>query len=56
MGFSYGFRPKRSAHQALQSLQTVLQMGKVNWVAPTALGRMLRWEPFLDASHEASAA
>ena len=31
-GFSYGFRPKRSAHQALQSLQTVLQKGKVNWV------------------------
>jgi group II intron reverse transcriptase/maturase len=32
MGFSYGFRPKRSAHQALQSLQTVLQKGRVNWV------------------------
>jgi len=31
-GFSYGFRPKRSAHQALQALQTVLQKGKVNWV------------------------
>jgi retron-type reverse transcriptase len=32
MGFSYGFRPGRSAHQALQSLQTVLQKGNVNWV------------------------
>ena len=32
MGFSYGFRPGRSAHQALQALQTVLQKGKVNWV------------------------
>jgi len=31
-GFSYGFRPRRSAHQALQALQTVLQKGKVNWV------------------------
>jgi len=31
-GFSYGFRPKRSAHHALQALQTVLQKGKVNWV------------------------
>jgi len=30
--FSYGFRPGRSAHQALQALQTVLQKGKVNWV------------------------
>jgi RNA-directed DNA polymerase len=32
MGFSYGFRPGRRAHQALQALQTVLQKGKVNWV------------------------
>jgi RNA-directed DNA polymerase len=31
-GFSYGFRPGRSAHQALQALQTVLQKGLVNWV------------------------
>ena len=31
-GFSYGFRPGRSPHQALQALQTVLQKGKVNWV------------------------
>jgi RNA-directed DNA polymerase len=31
-GFSYGFRPGRSAHRALQALQTVLQKGKVNWV------------------------
>jgi group II intron reverse transcriptase/maturase len=32
MGFSYGFRPMRSQHQALQALQTFLQHGKVNWV------------------------
>jgi len=31
-GFSYGFRPGKSAHDALQALQTVLQKGKVNWV------------------------
>lgn len=31
-GFSYGFRPGRSPHQALQALQTVLQKGEVNWV------------------------
>jgi group II intron reverse transcriptase/maturase len=30
--FSYGFRPGKSQHMALQSLQTVLQKGKVNWV------------------------
>ncbi len=32
MSCSYGFRPGRSQHQALQSLQTVLQKGHVNWV------------------------
>jgi group II intron reverse transcriptase/maturase len=32
MGFSYGFRPGRSQHHALQSLQTVVQKGRVNWV------------------------
>jgi group II intron reverse transcriptase/maturase len=31
-GFSYGFRPGRNAHQALQALQTALQKGRVNWV------------------------
>ena len=30
-GFSYGFRPGRSQHHGLQSLQTVLQKGRVNW-------------------------
>lgn len=30
--FSYGFRPKRSQHQALQAVQTALQKGEVNWV------------------------
>ena len=29
---SYGFRPGRSQHMALQSLQTVLQKGQVSWV------------------------
>ena len=32
MGFSYGFRPGRSPHDALRALQTVLQKGRVNWV------------------------
>ena len=31
-GLSYGFRPQRSAHMALQAVQTVLQKGRVNWV------------------------
>lgn len=32
LGFSYGSRPGRNAHQALQALRTVLQKGRVNWV------------------------
>jgi len=32
LGFSYGFRPRRSPHQALDVLYTGLLMRKVNWV------------------------
>ncbi len=32
LGFSYGFRPKRSQHQALAALDTGLMTKKVNWV------------------------
>lgn len=32
LGFSYGFRPGRSQHQALDALYTGLLMRKVNWV------------------------
>lgn len=38
-GFSYGYRPNRNAHQALQALQTVLQKGKVNWVLDGDISR-----------------
>ena len=31
-GLSYGFRPGRNQHQALQVVQTFLQKGRVNWV------------------------
>ena len=39
LGFSYGSRPGRSAHQALQALQTVLQKGKVNWVVDADISK-----------------
>ena len=39
MGFSYGFRPGRSQHQALQALQTALQKGQVNWVLDADLSK-----------------
>ncbi len=38
-GFSYGFRPGKSQHKALQALQTLLQKGKVNWVIDADLSK-----------------
>lgn len=32
LGFSYGFRPKRSAHQALDALYVGITTRKVNWI------------------------
>jgi group II intron reverse transcriptase/maturase len=32
LGFSYGFRPERGAHGALDALSVALQFEKVNWV------------------------
>jgi len=32
LGFSYGFRPRRGAHQALDALTVAIQRGKVSWV------------------------
>src|SRR6202022_181715 len=32
LGFSYGFRPKRSPHQALDALTVGIETRKVNWV------------------------
>ena len=32
LGFSYGFRPKRGAHDALDTLAYVIQRRKVNWI------------------------
>jgi len=32
LGFSYGFRPGRSAHQALDALATGIKRSRVNWV------------------------
>ena len=32
LGFSYGFRPRRNAHQALDALATGIRRRRVNWV------------------------
>jgi group II intron reverse transcriptase/maturase len=37
LGFSYGFRPGRSAHQALDALTVAIEKGKVGWVVDADL-------------------
>ena len=32
LGFSYGFRPERGCHQALDALSVGIQRRKVNWI------------------------
>jgi len=32
LGFSYGFRPKRSQHNALEALYVGIKRKKVSWV------------------------
>lgn len=44
LGFSYGFRPGRSQHQALDALWTGLNERKVNWVLDANI------KSFLDAA------
>jgi retron-type reverse transcriptase len=41
LGFSYGFRPKRSPHQALKALERALITRKVNWVLDADIRRFL---------------
>jgi hypothetical protein len=46
IGFSYGFRPHRSAHHALQALHTALMTQKVLWVLDADI------RSFLDCSSD----
>jgi group II intron reverse transcriptase/maturase len=39
LGFSYGFRPKRSPHQALKALEKALVTRKINWVLDADIRR-----------------
>ena len=43
LGFSYGFRPGRSQHQALDALYTGLLTRKVNWVLDLDIQGFFRW-------------
>jgi RNA-directed DNA polymerase len=37
LGFSYGFRPKRSQHDAWDALMVGIQRKKVNWILDLAV-------------------
>jgi retron-type reverse transcriptase len=41
-GFSYGFRPRRSPHQALDALATGITAKRVNWVPGRGHPRLFR--------------
>ena len=46
LGFSYGFRPGRSQHQALDALATAIYRRKVNWILDADI------RAFLDAASD----
>ena len=47
MGFSYGFRPKRGQHDALDALAVGITRTKVNWILDADISRF-----FDTVSHE----
>jgi len=52
LGFSYGFRPNRSAHQALDILAVGLMRRKVNWVLDADIRNFLDISSYCTPSHE----
>ena len=47
LGFSYGFRPGRNPHQALEALRTAIMSRYVNWVLDADIRRF-----FNSVNHE----
>jgi RNA-directed DNA polymerase len=41
MGFSYGFRPGRGQHDALDALQAALYRKQVNWILDADIRKFL---------------
>jgi len=52
LGFSYGFRPKRSQHNALDALYTGLLTKKVNWVLDLDIRGFLETSSYCPHVHE----
>jgi retron-type reverse transcriptase len=51
-GFSYGFRPGRSPHQALDALTVGIQRQRVNWVLDADIRGFLDPSPQCPLIHE----
>jgi RNA-directed DNA polymerase len=52
LGFSYGFRPGRSQHDALDALTVGLKSKKVNWVLDLDIRKYLDSCPHCTPFHE----
>ena len=46
LGFSYGFRPGRGAHDALDALAAAIERRKVNWILDAAVAQYLEWSSY----------
>jgi RNA-directed DNA polymerase len=51
-GFSYGFRPGRSPHQALDALNVGIQRKRVNWILDADIRGFLDCVPYCPLIHE----
>jgi retron-type reverse transcriptase len=51
-GFSYGFRPGRSPHQALDALNVGLQRKRVNWILDADIRGFLETSSYCPHVHE----
>jgi RNA-directed DNA polymerase len=54
-GFSYGFRPGRSPHQALDALSVGLHRKRVNWVLDADIRGFLDTASYCPLVHESCA-
>ena len=46
LGFSYGFRPGRGAHDALDALSTAIDRAKVNFIVDADIAKFLDAESY----------
>ena len=54
-GFSYGFRPGRSPHQALDALTVGIERKKVNWILDLDIRSYLDTASYCPLVHESCA-